>query len=40
MPVEDADIRETAMDRGDSSSTGCEQSTLESDEHVRKMTER
>jgi hypothetical protein len=37
MPVEAADNMQTAMDRGDDDSTGCEQAALESDERVRKM---
>lgn len=37
MPVEASDIVQTAMDTGDHDSTGCEETSRESDERVRKM---
>jgi hypothetical protein len=40
MPVEGSDIVPTAMDTADDDSTGCEEEDLESDDRVRKMTER
>jgi hypothetical protein len=40
MPVEGSDIVPTAMNTADDESTGCEEADLESDDRVRKMTER
>jgi hypothetical protein len=38
MPVQPADIVQTAMDTGDAASTDCEQRGAESDEGVNKGT--
>jgi hypothetical protein len=40
MPVQAADIVQTAMDIGDAASTGCEQTGLRSDMRVSKRAER
>jgi hypothetical protein len=40
MPVEASDIMQTVMNTDDSSYTGCEETDLESEDRVRKVTER